>query len=345
MPSSTLKSLVVLAPLVTIATAALTRFPRGYGTEQTKCKNGCCVWYEMLDDVQANLFDGGMCGEEAHESLRLTFHDAIGYSHSQGSKAGGGADGSIMKFTDIELMDPANGGTDDIMDLQRPFAWKYNVSYADIIQFLGAVGVNNCAGGPRLRFFAGRSNETIPAALGLVPKPEDSVDMMLARMHDAGFSPKELVALLASHTVAAQDGINSDFKAHPLDSTPSTFDRQFFVETLLKGVSCPDKSGKCGKGEAPTPLVGEIRLASDGLLARDPRTACYWQAMIVDHSVMIHNFTTAMHKLSLVGQDESLLTDCSEVIPHPQVMCSCPTPFPKLETMPGPALMIASVPK
>jgi len=32
--------------------------------------------------MQKNLFDNGSCGEEAHESLRLTFHDAIGYSQA-----------------------------------------------------------------------------------------------------------------------------------------------------------------------------------------------------------------------------------------------------------------------
>ena len=40
----------------------------------------CCVWFDVLDDIQENLFDGGECGEEVHESLRLTFHDAIGIS-------------------------------------------------------------------------------------------------------------------------------------------------------------------------------------------------------------------------------------------------------------------------
>ena len=36
--------------------------------------------FPILQDIQTNLFDGGECGEEVHESLRLTFHDAIGFS-------------------------------------------------------------------------------------------------------------------------------------------------------------------------------------------------------------------------------------------------------------------------
>ena len=41
----------------------------------------------------------------AHEALRLTFHDAIGFSKSGGPSKGTGADGSIMIFNDTELQD------------------------------------------------------------------------------------------------------------------------------------------------------------------------------------------------------------------------------------------------
>lgn len=40
----------------------------------------CCSLFPIMEDIQANLFDGGECGEDTHESLRLTFHDAIGLS-------------------------------------------------------------------------------------------------------------------------------------------------------------------------------------------------------------------------------------------------------------------------
>ena len=85
-------------------------------------------------------------------------------------------------------------------------------------------------GGPRLQFLAGRSNDSTAAPAGLVPKPEDPIDQILDRMADAGFSPNELVDLLASHSVAAQDTIDPTIQGHPFDSTPSTFDAQFFVE-------------------------------------------------------------------------------------------------------------------
>ena len=61
-------------------------------TKRVTCADGnrtaheaCCVLFPILDDIQTNLFDGGECGEEVHESLRLTFHDAIGISRSNKS--------------------------------------------------------------------------------------------------------------------------------------------------------------------------------------------------------------------------------------------------------------------
>jgi hypothetical protein len=96
----------------------------------------CCALYPIVDHIQESLFDGGECGDEVHESLRLTFHDAIGFSLSRGPSgyvtpliplkflaksrnSGGGADGSIMTFSDIETQYPANGGLDDIVMMQE----------------------------------------------------------------------------------------------------------------------------------------------------------------------------------------------------------------------------------
>jgi manganese peroxidase len=36
--------------------------------------------FPVVEKLQKNLFDGAECGEEAHSALRLSFHDAIGFS-------------------------------------------------------------------------------------------------------------------------------------------------------------------------------------------------------------------------------------------------------------------------
>ncbi|KAL1948500.1 hypothetical protein VTO73DRAFT_12575 [Trametes versicolor] len=297
---------------------------------QTASDSKCCVWYDVLDDIQgaSGLFQGGQCGEEAHESLRLTFHDAIGISSTAG---GGGADGSIMAHSDVELAYAENIGVDDIVELQRPIALRYNVSFGDFIQFAGAVGVSNCLGGPRLQFLAGRSNDSQASPDNLVPGPGDSVDTILARMSDAGFSADEVVALLSSHSVAAQDHLDTTIAGSPLDSTPSVFDAQFFVETLLNGTAFPGNGSN--PGEAESPLPGEFRILSDSLIARDSRTSCEWQSYVSDHGRMVTQFEAAMAKMALLGQDASTLVDCSDVIPTPQAAAASVATLPAGKTM------------
>lgn len=59
-----------------------------------------------------------------------------------------------------------------------------------------------------MQFLAGRSNISRPAPDLTVPEPSDATDKIFARMGDAGFSPNEVVDLLASHSVAAQDRVD-----------------------------------------------------------------------------------------------------------------------------------------
>lgn len=111
---------------------------------------------------------------------------------------------------------------------QRALAAKYSIPYGDLyasflcsslrclisalisprLHFAGAVGLTNCVGAPRLSFFAGRNKTSKPAPDGLVPAPFHSVDRILDRMKDAGFSPEEMVILLASHTIATQHTVD-----------------------------------------------------------------------------------------------------------------------------------------
>ncbi|EKM80806.1 hypothetical protein AGABI1DRAFT_71350 [Agaricus bisporus var. burnettii JB137-S8] len=286
-------------------------------TRRAQCADGttvsneaCCVLLPIIADIQPNLFENE-CGEEVHETLRASFHDAIGFSRAAG---GGGADGSLVTFGDVETTFAANAGIDEIVETLRPFINSHNISAGDFIQFATVVGLTNCPGAPRIPFFLGRPDATAASPDGLVPEPFDSVTKILERFDDAGFNPTEVVALLASHTVAASDTIEPGLEGVPFDSTPGEFDRQFFIETMLKGTSFPGTGGN--QGEALSPLPGELRLESDGLLARDERTACDWQLFATDQQKMASAFSDAMVKLSLVGQDKSQLIDCSDVIPR-----------------------------
>ncbi|KAJ7882116.1 fungal versatile peroxidase from pleurotus Eryngii [Mycena leptocephala] len=325
-------------------------------TGQTTANAACCVLFPILADLQENLFDGGECGEEVHESLRLTFHDAIGFSPSKG---GGGADGSIITFDPIETAFPANNGIDDIIDAQTSLASFGNISAGDFIQFAGAVAVSNCPGAPRLQFLLGRPPAVAASPIGLVPEPFDSITSVLARFAEVGFSPAEVVALLASHTIAAADHVDPTIPGTPFDSTPGIFDTQVFIEMQLRGVLFPGAGSNPGQVESP--LEGVIRLNTDATLARDSRTACVWQSFANDQAKMASAFRAAMAKMAVIGQNTAKLIDCSDVIPVPKPVVGKPhlpagksmkdieqacatSPFPTIAADPGPQTSVPAVP-
>ncbi|KAF8581571.1 class II peroxidase [Ramaria rubella] len=335
---SLLAFLGVFAAAVQAANSKRVACPDGVNTASNAA---CCDFFALRDDLQANLFDN-QCGEDTHEVVRLTFHDAIAFSSSllaQGKPAGGGADGSMLIFPNVEPNFAANLGINDSVQALLPFLAAHNtITAGDLIQFAGAVGLTNCPGAPQLEFFAGRPNATAPAPDGLIPEPQDSVDKIIARFADGGgFTPDEIIALLASHTIARADHVDPTLDAAPFDSTPFTFDTQVFLEVLLKGVGFPGTANNTGEVESPLPEtsgddVGELRLQSDFALARDNRTACTWQGFINQQEKMANAFQAAMAKLAVVGQDKSKLIDCSDVIPTPVPASGKPATFPATKT-------------
>jgi len=330
------KYLASLITLVLSARAANYKRVACPGGQFTAQNAACCAFFSLREDLLTNLF-GGVCGEEAHESLRLAFHDAIAFSPSliaKGQPGGGGADGSMIIFPNAEPNFAPNAGIIDSVEFLTPFLANHNVSAGDLIQFAAAVGITQCPGAPRLSFLAGRPNAAAPAPDGLIPEPQQDLTTIFARFKDAaGFTPDDVVALLASHTIARSDHIEPGLKAVPFDSTPFTFDTQFFLEVLIKGTGFPGPGNQTGEALSPLPAgsnqnIGEIRIDSDALLARDPRTACTWQSFINNQNLMSWRFKVAMEKLAVVGQNTRHLIDCSEAVPAALPAVNKPATFP-----------------
>ncbi|KAK7043339.1 peroxidase [Favolaschia claudopus] len=353
---------------------------------QSVANEACCAWFPVLEDIVPNLFDNE-CGDDsrvhADGALRLSFHDAVGFSRSSGM--GGGADGSIITFQDAELQFPANAGLDDPIDAETPFIAKHNVTPGDFIQFAAAVSLSLCPGAPKVGFMMGRPNPTAPSPApgkanpssipnasltgvtstldGLVPEPFDSVDKILARMADAGgFSPTDVVALLASHSVAGADTIDPTIPGTPFDSTPSVFDTQLFIEVQLRGTLFP--GSQPGQGEVMSAVAGEMRLQSDALIARDPQTNCAWQSFAGDLPAVQSAFAKAFNVMSIIGHNPSDLIDCSDVIPgapplpvnaaahlpagqtQNDIEQACAvSAFPTFTAQPGPATTVPAIPQ
>ncbi|KAK0502006.1 manganese peroxidase 1 precursor [Armillaria luteobubalina] len=353
-----LLALLFSLTVVRLSDAALTKRVACPDGIHTVTNGACCALFPVIEDLQQNLFNGGECGEEVHESLRLTFHDAIAWSDF--TDVGGGADGSIVTFSEIETNFHANDGIDEIVETIKPFIARHNITAGDFIQLSGAVGLTNCPGAPRLNFLFGRPAAIEPAQDLLVPEPFDTVTDIIARFTDAGVTTPQLIALLSSHSVAAADKVDVTIPGTPFDSTPGIFDTQVFIEVQLRGTRFPGTGGN--HGEVMSPLAGEMRLQSDHTLARDSRTDCLWQSFANNQARMQTEFKSAMLKLSTLGQDLTQMVDCSEVIPEPlaasahgphlpagqnmkDIEQACATAaFPTLTADRGPATSVAPVP-
>jgi len=308
----------------------------------------CEFLLPIVDDLQDNLFENE-CGDAAHGALRLTFHDAIGIDPKAG---GGGADGSIITFNATELTFPANDGLDDVLAQVGPFFEKHSnvLSPGDFIFLAGAVSLSTCPGAPRVQLAIGRPQPKAASPPNLVPNPFDSVDTILKRMADGGnFSPNEVIALLSSHSVAGADTVVPGIEGVPFDSTPSVFDTQIFVEVLLHGTLFTGPGPN--QGESMTAINGTTRLQSDNDFARARETSCIWQSFVNNQAQMQKQFADAFFKLSLLGQNQRNLIDCSSVIPQPPTFSgqasfpptltrenidqSCALRFPNLPTEAG----------
>ncbi|KLO16007.1 manganese peroxidase 2 [Schizopora paradoxa] len=291
----------------------------------------CCKFYALRDDLQDNLFTNH-CGDNARLAVRVSFHDAIGYSKSNHSR-GHGADGSILIFSDIETQIFPNLFLPPFLDQLKPYLTKYpGVSAGDLIQFAGAVGISNCPGAPRLQFLAGRPNATIHGDPTLIPSPANSAETMIARMNDAGLTAEDLVHLMASHSIAHAKNVDPTLNHAPLDSTPNKFDNQYFLEILLRGTGVPGTTKNFGEVNSGMPAQGELRLQSDSNLARNPLTACKWQSLVDDHEAMKDGYKDAMAKLAVLGQDVDDLYDCSDVIQKAPFLRSCAASYPPGKT-------------
>jgi hypothetical protein len=356
------KQLFTAIALALAANAAITRRVACPDGKNTATNAACCALFAVRDDLQNNLFNNE-CGDEAHEAFRLTFHDAIAISpalEAQGQFGGGGADGSIAIFADIETKFHPNIGLDEVVATQKPFLERSNMTAADFIQFAGAVAVTNCPGAPPLNAFVGRKDATQPAPDGLVPEPFHTVDQILSRFADAGgFDELEVVWFLIAHSIAAQNDIDPTIPRTPFDSTPTIMDGQFFIETQLRGTSFPGQGGI--QGTVLSPLKGEFRLQSDHTIARDSRTACEWQSFGTDQAKLQNRFQFIFEAMGQLGHDPNDLIDCTEVLPIPAPLPNSPhfpagktnsdveqacaeTPFPTLPTDPGPQTAVPQVP-
>ncbi|KAI1769270.1 putative class II peroxidase [Hypoxylon sp. FL1150] len=190
-----------------------------------------CVWYYIVQDLSSAFTDSEGCTDLARGAIRQGFHDAAAWDKNS---AYGGADGSLL-LNDDELARPENRGLEDIAAQTK--AWyseyeQYNISMADLIQTAAIVGTVSCPGGPRIRHFVGRKDDSTAAPPNKLPLPEQDADFLVGLFAAKTFDANDLVALIGAHTAAKQKFVDPARAGASEDSTPNIWDTKFYSETL-----------------------------------------------------------------------------------------------------------------
>ncbi|KIJ24383.1 class II peroxidase [Sphaerobolus stellatus SS14] len=161
------------------------------------CPNGnkasnaaCCPFLTLRDDLHANLFEN-QCGEDAHESIHLTFHGAIASSSSLKAK-----ESPLEEEPTVPcLCSPTSSQTSPSTSCHvLPSTQSPQV----ILSSLQALSLSATA------TVLPSCNSWAPAPDGLIPQPQHSIKKIFGHLTDGGgFTSDEIIALFASHILLA----------------------------------------------------------------------------------------------------------------------------------------------
>ncbi|KAJ6537297.1 heme peroxidase, partial [Mycena vulgaris] len=253
----------------------------------------CVPWYGIRDAILGGIFHGA-CGDEARASVRLAFHDA-GTWILEGLP-NGGADGSML-WDAAEVLRGSNSGLQAIVRTLEPLPTQFDVSPGDILHVVSLPQLA-CPGGPRIKTYSGRPRPSHVAPDGLLPSPNDSVKKLTDRFADMGFTVRDLVALIGAHSTGKQRFVDPSVAGATFDTTVDLWDVAFYQETDLS-----------------TTFAGNFKLNSDVNLAHNKTSAREFRRYVGNQGDWNKDYTTAHEKMSLLRQDVTALTDCTEIMP------------------------------
>ncbi|KAF2030486.1 heme peroxidase, partial [Setomelanomma holmii] len=263
----------------------------------------CCRWYYISEELTGAFVDAdGTCNALARASIRMGFHDAGTWS-SKLIAAGqdyGGADGSLVLFDEIKR--PENFGLESAVGFAQQLYNKYNVTMADLIQYMANHAVVSCPLGPRVRTYVGRKDATQAAPDGLLPSVHAPAEDLIALFVDKTISAHELTALLGAHTTSTQRGVDGSKAGYPQDTTPGVWDVKYYNETL------DTYENDC-----------IFKFESDVKLSKHPTMSGEWQKFVGDQGHWNGDYARAYLRLSLLGvKNINQLKECTLTLPAQQ---------------------------
>ncbi|KAI8947618.1 peroxidase [Xylaria longipes] len=257
-----------------------------------------CLWYYVATQMWGDFADANGCTDSGRGAIRQGFHDAGAWDVDS---AYGGADGSLL-LSD-ELSRSENRGLQEIGELTKTYYSTYHphgAGMADIIQLGAIVGTVACPGGPRIRAFVGRNDNSRAAPTGKLPLPSMDAPTLINLFTQKTFTASDLVALVGAHTAAKQRFVDPSRANAALDSDPQIWDASFYSETLT--------------GNNKTFFI----LHSDKALATYSATKAQWNAFAGSsgQSQWSPAYAQAYFRMSMLGVNNlNDLTEISKVIP------------------------------
>ncbi|KAI1630757.1 peroxidase [Biscogniauxia mediterranea] len=277
--------------------------PTGPLSSSSCAQDPLCRWYWIVQDMQGKFSDQNGCTDDARGAIRQGFHDAATWDISSSY---GGADGSLL-LSD-ELSRPENLGLAPIGEVTK--AWyetykQYGVTMADIIQTAAIVATVSCPGGPRIRAFVGRHDDSRAGPEGKLPLPFQDAQYLINLFQAKTFTASDLVALVGAHTASKQFFVDPTRAGASQDSTPNVWDSRFYAETL-----------------SSTNQSSIFTFQSDKNLATFPSTSGQWAAF----ADPLHGqgqwgpaYAQAYFRMSMLGVNNlQNLTEITQVIPLPR---------------------------
>lgn len=258
-----------------------------------------CVEYDPLDVVAdikawaatkpANL--------DLAKLVRAGFHDAASFNKWTGT---GGPSGRIIYGRD-QFYGQNHGLIPIVRTSLSQFKAKYKevLSWADLLQIAAMTAVD-IAGGPRFQDFGfepGRLDSVdLDSIDGLLPNAGDEATIASVRdyWYRAGFADLEAVASMGGHTLGSSDSHNLSFTANP-----DRFDNEYYQNILKYETDNPP----CCQS---TKFGGFIQLSTDRALLTSPTTRGLVQLYASNQTAFFEDYTRAIQKMSLFGQDTSV---------------------------------------
>ena len=177
-----------------------------------------------------------------------------------------------------------NNGLQNIRTLLRSVQSQFNVGYADLVQYAHNHATVSCPRGPRVITFVGRNDATQAAPTGLLPDVNSPAADLIALFQAKGFTPADLIALVGAHTSAKQRFVDTSKANTPMDTTPGTWDVEFYNETL--------------QNPAPSNI---FVLPSDKALSQHSQTSLSWQSFVGNQIFWNEEYARAYIRMSLLG--------------------------------------------